>query len=87
LGIVFSIIDTLFLSTVFGIFNFIKKVPFHFSLNTYSLGLANKAKEFVYGMSSFLSQNSSRNIQTSVVYLNPWEVVSNYSLITIGGNA
>ena len=87
LGIVFSIIDNLFLSTVFGIFNFIKKVPFHFSLNTYSLGLANKAKEFVYGMSSFLSQNSSRNIQTSVVYLNPWEVVSNYSLITIGGNA
>ena len=80
--IVFSIIDTLFLSTVFGIFNYIKKVPFHFSSNTYSLGLANKAKEFVHGKVSFLSQNSSRNIQTSVVYLNPWEVVSNYSLIT-----
>ena len=70
LGIVFSIIDTLFLSTVFGIFNCIKKVPFHFPSNTYSLGLANKAKEFVHGKSSFISQNSSRNIQTSVVYLN-----------------
>jgi len=80
--IVFSIIDTLFLSTVFWIFNYFKKVPFHFFLNTYSLGLANKAKEFVYGMSSFLSQNSSRNIQTLLVYLNPREFVSNYSSIT-----
>ena len=82
LGIVFSIIDSLFLSSVIGIFNYIKKVPFHFPSNTYSLGLANKAKEFVHGKSSFISQSSSRNIQTSVVYLNPWEVVSNYSLIT-----
>jgi hypothetical protein len=82
LGIVFSIIDSLFLSSVIGIFNYIKKVPFHFPSNTYSLGLANKAKEFVHGKSSFISQNSSRNIQTSVVYLNPWEVVSNYSSIT-----
>jgi hypothetical protein len=80
--IIFSIIDTLFLSLVIGIVNYIKKVPFHFSLNTYSLGLANKAKEFVRGMSSFLSQNSSRNVQTSLVHLNPWKVVSNDSLIT-----